>query len=87
MRGKYKKSFENKKYIYDENCRENIEYMYMEERFGENILVCTLEGDLMKMTADAIDEEKALAVMIENILKASDKDKEIELYKVYREMK
>ena len=86
-RGKYKKSFENKKYIYDENCRENIEYMYMEERFGENILVCTLEGDLMKMTADAIDEEKALAVMIENILKASDKDKEIELYKVYREMK
>lgn len=85
-KGKYKKSFENKKYIYDENCRENIEYMYTEERFGENILVCTLEGDLKKMTADAIDDEKALAVMIENILKVSGKDKEIELYKVYREM-
>ena len=85
-KGKYKKSFANKKYIYDKNCRENIEYMYMEERFGENILVCTLEGDLKKMTADAIEDEKALAVMIENILKSSGKDKEIELYKVYREM-
>ena len=85
-KGKYKKSFANKKYIYDKNCRENIEYMYMEERFGENILVCTLEGNLKKMTADAIEDEKALAVMIENILKSSGKDKEIELYKVYREM-
>ena len=83
--GKYNKSFE-KKYVYDENCRENIEYMYTEEKFGENILVCTLEGDLKKMTADAIDNEKALAVMIENILKGSGKDKEIELYKVYRKL-
>ena len=85
-KGKYKKFFEGKKYIYDENCRENIRYMYMEERFGENILVCTLEGDLKKMTADAIDDEKTLAVMIENILKGSGKDREIELYKVYREL-
>lgn len=85
-KGKYKKSFENKKYIYDESSRENIEYMYREEKFGENILVCTLEGDIKKMTADAVDDEKALAVSIENILKASGKDKEIQLYKVYRVM-
>ena len=84
--GKYEKSFDKKEYLYDKSCKENIEYMYMEERFGENILVCNLEGDLKKMTADAIDDEKALAVRIENILKASGKDKEIELYKVYREM-
>jgi hypothetical protein len=67
-----------------ENYRENIEYMYKEERFGENILVCELEGDIGKVTADAVREEKALAVKIENILKSSGKDKELELYKVYR---
>jgi hypothetical protein len=69
---------------YVENYIENIEYMYKEERFGENILVCELEGDILKMTADAVREEKALAVKIENILKSSGKDKELELYKVYR---
>ena len=69
---------------YVENYRENIEYMYNEERFGENILVCKLEGDIRKMTADAMKDEKALAVKIENILKSSGKDKELEVYKVYR---
>ncbi len=84
--GEYEKITGEKKYVYDKNCRENIEYMYIEERFGENILVCTLDGDLKKMTAEAIKEEKALAVMVENILKSSGKDKELELYKVYRDI-
>ena len=85
-KGKYEKSFNKRRYVYDRKCRENIEYMYREERFGENILVCNLEGDLKKMTAKAIDDEKALAVRLENILEVSGKDKEIELYKVYGKM-
>lgn len=66
--------------------RKNLEYMYSEERFGENILVCELSGDLRKMTAKAIEGNKALAVKIENILKASGKDKGRELYKVRNEL-
>lgn len=62
--------------------KKNLEYMYSEERFGENILVCELSGDLIDMTANAMDGSKALAVKIENILKASGKDKGRELYKV-----
>ena len=38
--------------------------MYSEERFGENILVCELTGDLKEMTAKAVDGNKALAVKI-----------------------
>ena len=60
--------------------------MYSEERFGENILVCELTGDLKEMTAKAVDGNKALAVKIENILKASGKDKGRELYKVRNEL-
>ena len=77
---------ENDKKIRDENIvnlEKNIDYMYKDERFGENILICPLAGDLSKMTADAIKNEKALAVTVENILKSSGKDKELELYKVY----
>ena len=66
--------------------RNNLEYMYSEERFGENILVCELTGDLKDMTAKAVDGNKALAVKIENILKASGKDKGRELYKVRNEL-
>ena len=66
--------------------RNNLECMYSEERFGENILVCELTGDLKEMTAKAVDGNKALAVKIENILKASGKDKGRELYKVRNEL-
>ena len=65
--------------------RSNIEYMYTEEKFGENILVCELRGDLKEMTANAIKNEKALAVKVENILTTSGKDKGRELYKVRNE--
>lgn len=66
--------------------RKNLEYMYEEERFGENILVCELSGDIKDMTAEAIEGSKALAVKIENILKASGKDKGRELYQVRNEL-
>ena len=69
---------------YGADVDQNIKYMYEEERFGENILVCQLEGDLKKMTADAVKEEKALAVMVENILKSSGKDKGLELYILFK---
>ena len=71
---------------YEISYKKNLEYMYSEERFGENILVCELTGDLKEMTAKAVDGNKALAVKIENILKASGKDKGRELYKVRNEL-
>jgi hypothetical protein len=71
---------------YEISYKKNLEYMYSEERFGENILVCELSGDLKEMTAKAVDGNKALAVKIENILKASGKDKGRELYKVRNEL-
>lgn len=67
---------------YLDQYKQNLEYMYSEEKFGENILVCELSGDLNEMTANAIKNEKALAVKVENILKSSGKDKGRELYKV-----
>ena len=66
--------------------KRNLEYMYTEEKFGENILVCELRGDLKEMTANAIKDEKALAVKVENILTTSGKDKGRELYKVRNEI-
>ena len=72
---------------YDNQYKQNLEYMYSEEKFGENILVCELSGDLNEMAANAIKDEKALAVKIENILKTSGKDKGRELYKVRNDIK
>lgn len=84
---KYLNKDTNKGQIYNNvnQYKYNIEYMYTEEKFGENILVCELSGDLKKMTANAIKDEKALAVKVENILTTSGKDKGRELYKVRNE--
>lgn len=71
---------------YNNQYKKNLEYMYSEEKFGENILVCELSGDLNEIAANAIKDEKALAVKIENILKTSGKDKGRELYKVRNEV-
>ena len=81
-----KKHFQNN-WQYDNQYKQNLEYMYSEEKFGENILVCELSGDLNEMAANAIKDEKALAVKIENILKTSGKDKGRELYKVRNDIK
>lgn len=62
---------------------ENIEYMYIQEKYAENVLVCVLEGDLVKMSKDAIEKGEAFAVKLENIMVNSGRSEELELYEVY----
>lgn len=62
----------------------NLKYMYEQERFAENIIVCPLEGELSNMAAKAMEEEKALAANIEKILKNSGKADGMELYRLFK---
>lgn len=62
---------------------ENLKYMYEKEKFAENVIVCPLSGDIKKMAADAIENGKAFAVVMENILVNSEKSQDMELYRVY----
>ena len=62
---------------------ENLKYMYEKEKFEENVIVCPLSGDIKKMAADAIENGKAFAVIMENILVNSEKSQDMELYRVY----
>lgn len=64
---------------------ENLKYMYEKEKFAENVMVCPLSGDIKKMAADAIENGKAFAVVMENILVNSEKSQDMELYRVYLE--
>ena len=65
---------------------ENLEYMYIQEKYAENVLVCELEGDLAKMSKDAIEKGEAFAVKLENIMVNSGRSEEMELYRVYGKM-
>ena len=62
----------------------NLKYMYEQERFAENILVCPLKGDLVEMAAKAMKEEKAFAVNVEKIMENSEKSKGMELYNLFK---
>ncbi|MBQ9699018.1 MAG: GerAB/ArcD/ProY family transporter [Lachnospiraceae bacterium] len=64
----------------------NLEYMYIQEKYAENVLVCELEGDLAKMSKDAIEKGEAFAVKLENIMVNSGRSEEMELYRVYGKM-
>ena len=70
----------------DEKTKTNIEYIYEQERFAENILVCPLDSDASKMAAKAMEEGEAFAVKMEEIMVNSGKNEEMELYKVYSKM-
>ena len=70
----------------DDITKLNITYMYEQERFAENVLVCPLEGDMVQMAARAIDEEEAFAVPMEKTMQNSERNEEMELYKVYRNL-
>ncbi len=70
----------------DEVLKYNLEYMYNQEKYAENILVCTLEGDMTKMVANAIEDGKAFAVVMEKTMENAEKNDELELYRVYREI-
>lgn len=72
--------------VYGEVSEINLKYMYEQEKFAENILVCQLEGDMVKMATKAIDEGEAFAVKMEKILENAGRNSEMELYRVYREM-
>ena len=61
-----------------------MKYIYEQERFAENIIVCPLEGELINMAAKAMEEEKALAANIEKILKNSGKADGMELYRLFK---
>lgn len=67
--------------------RENIEYMYIQEKYAENVLVCYLEGELIEMTVNAMEKGEALAVRLESIIENRDDDVELELYEVYGKIK
>ena len=67
--------------------RENIEYMYIQEKYAENVLVCYLEGEMSEMTVNAMKNGEALAVKIESILENRDDGSEQELYEVYGKIK
>ena len=62
----------------------NLKYMYDQERFAENILVCPLSGDLAQMAVKAMEEEKAFAVNIEKIMENAGRSDGMELYRLFR---
>ncbi len=71
--------------IYDERITfYNLKYMYEQEGFAENILVCPLTGDLTEMAAKAMEEEVALAVNIEKIFENSGRSEGMELYHLFK---
>ncbi len=70
--------YKNKKTFY------NLKYMYEQERFAENILVCPLTGDLEEMAAKAMDEGGAFAVNIEKIMENSSRSQGMELYRLFK---
>lgn len=73
--------------VYDDDITKlNITYMYEQERYAENVLVCPLEGDMVQMVARAIDEEEAFAVPMEKTMQNSERNEDMELYKVYRKL-
>lgn len=70
--------------IYEEPVsKENLKYMYEQEKFAENILVCRLEGDISRMAANAMENGEAFAVKMEQIMVNSGKSEDMELYRVY----
>ncbi len=73
--------------LQDASGRRNIEYMYLQEKYAENVLVCPLDGDLEDMAASAMDSGEALAVKVENILEKAEKSQGMELYVIYGAMK
>ncbi len=73
--------------LQDASGRRNIEYMYLQEKYAENVLVCPMDGDLEDMAASAMDSGEALAVKVENILEKAEKSQGMELYVVYGAMK
>lgn len=73
--------------IYGESVsKENLKYMYEQEKYAENILVCRLEGDISTMAANAIGNGEAFAVEMEQIMVNSGKSENMELYRVYGEL-
>lgn len=64
----------------------NLRYMYEQEKFAENILVCSLDGDMAKMATDAMDKGEAFAVNVEKIMENAGRSSELELYMVYGKM-
>lgn len=66
--------------------RFNLKYLYEQEKFAENVLVCTLEGDMIKMAAKAIADGEAFAVAMEKTMENAGRNSDMELYRVYREM-
>ena len=62
---------------------DNLRYMYEKEQFAENVLVCSMSGDVSEMAASSVEKGDAFAVTMENILVNSGKSEDMELYRVY----